>query len=184
MATIAEADESVSTTNYKAVLIKQDGKWLLDRVTEENNNVPASNYEHLKDLEWIVGTWVDESTAQSIRIECDWTTNKNYISRKYTVSRDGDVVSSGLQMIGWDAKNENIRSWLFDSDGGFVSGTWSGKDGRWVVQSVATLQNGESGSFTSIFQQLEDGSYSWKKINRSLNGEILANISEAIVRRE
>jgi hypothetical protein len=52
------------------------------------------------------------------------------------------------------------------------------------VQSVATLQNGETGSFTSIFQQLEDGSYSWKKINRSLNGEILASISEAIVRRE
>jgi uncharacterized protein (TIGR02246 family) len=184
MATITESDESVSTTNYKAVLIKDDGKWLLDRVTEENNNVQASNYEHLKDLEWIVGTWVDESTAQSIRIECDWTTNRNYISRKYTVSRDGDVVSSGLQVIGWDAKNKSIRSWLFDSDGGFVSGTWSGKDGRWVVQSVATLQNGESGSFTSIFQQLEDGNYSWKKINRSLNGEILANISEAIVRRE
>jgi uncharacterized protein (TIGR02246 family) len=183
-ATITEVDESVSTTNYKTVLIKQDGKWLLDRVTEENNTVQASNYEHLKELEWIIGTWVDESDGLSIRYECDWTTHKNYISRKYTVSREGDVVSSGLQVIGWDAKNKNIRSWLFDSDGGFVSGTWSGQDGRWVVQSVATLQNGESGSFTSIFRQLEDGSYSWKKINRSLNGEILANINEAIVRRE
>jgi uncharacterized protein (TIGR02246 family) len=183
-ATITEADESVSTTNYKAVLIKQDGKWLLDRVTEENNIVQTSNYEHLKELEWIIGTWIDESDGLSIRLECDWTTNKNYISRKYRVSREGSVVSSGLQMIGWDAKNKNIRSWLFDSDGGFVSGTWSGKDGRWVVQSVVTLQNGETGSFTSIFRQLEDGSYSWKKINRSLNGAILANINEAIVRRE
>jgi uncharacterized protein (TIGR02246 family) len=184
MATITESDESVTTTNYKAVLIKQDGKWLLDRVTEENDVAQASNYEHLKELEWIIGTWVDESNELSIRLECDWSTNKNYISRKYTVSQDGNVVSSGLQMIGWDAKNKNIRSWLFDSDGGFVSGTWSGKDGRWVVQSVVTLQNGETGSFTSIFRQLEDGSYSWKKINRSLNGAILANINEAIVRRE
>jgi uncharacterized protein (TIGR02246 family) len=184
MATITEADESVSTTNYKAVLVKHDGKWLLDRVTEENDIQQASNYEHLKELEWIVGTWVDESDGLSIRFQCNWTTNKNYISRKYTVSQDGNVVSSGLQMIGWDAKNKNIRSWLFDSDGGFVSGTWSGKDGRWVVQSVVTLQSGEAGSFTSIFRQLEDGSYSWKKINRSLNGAILANINEAIVRRE
>ena len=183
-ATITEADESVSTTSYKAVLIKHDGQWLLDRVTEEDDVVQASNYEHLKELEWIIGTWIDESAELSIRIACDWTKNKNYISRKYTVSQDGDVVSSGLQMIGWDAKNKSIRSWLFDSDGGFVSGTWSGKEGRWVVQSVATLQNGETGSFTSVFRQLEDGSYSWKKINRSLNGQILANIKEAIVRRK
>jgi uncharacterized protein (TIGR02246 family) len=184
VATITEADESVSTTNYKAVIIKQDGKWLLDRVTEENNTVQASNYEHLKELEWIIGTWVDESDGLSIRYECDWTTHNNYISRKYTVSREGDVVSSGLQVIGWDAKNKNIRSWLFDSDGGFVSGTWSGNDGRWVVQSVATLQNGDSGSFTSIFRPLEDGTYTWRKVNRSRNGRILANVKGAIVRRE
>jgi uncharacterized protein (TIGR02246 family) len=184
IATITEADKKVTATNYKAILIKQDGKWLLDRVTEENDNTQASNYEHLKELEWIVGTWVDQSDTQSIKIVCDWTKNRNYISRKYTVSREGNVVSSGLQMIGWDAKDKKIRSWLFDSDGGFIGGTWTGKDGRWVVQSVATLQTGESGSFTSIFRQLEDGSYSWKKINRSLNGQILANINEAIVRRQ
>jgi hypothetical protein len=31
----------------------------LDRVTEEESPVVVSNYERLKDLEWMIGDWVD-----------------------------------------------------------------------------------------------------------------------------
>src|SRR6185436_13017303 len=43
-------------TTYSAVNVKRDGKWLIDRISEEGPPAPPpSNYEHLKDLEWMVG---------------------------------------------------------------------------------------------------------------------------------
>ncbi len=184
-ATITHADDFVAVTNYKVIFVKQSGNWLIDRVTEDDVPVPpASNCEHLQGLEWMIGTWVDASHGLSITTECQWTANQNYISRKYTVSHDDEVESSGLQVIGWDAKNERIRSWLFDSNGGFISGTWSHSDDQWVVQSIATLQDGATGSFTSVFRPLEDDRFAWRKINRVLDGELLPNVDEVIVTRQ
>jgi uncharacterized protein (TIGR02246 family) len=184
-ATITNTDETVSLTRYKVIFVQQGGKWLIDRVTEDEIQVaPASNYEHLQGLEWIIGSWVDASDGVSITTECSWTKNQNFISRKYVVSQEGDVESTGLQIIGWDPKNERIRSWLFDSNGGFISGTWEQSGERWIVQSVATLPDGASGSFTSIFRPLEDDSFGWHKINRVLDGELLPNVDEVIVTRQ
>ena len=40
----------------------------------------------------------------------------------------------GTQVIGWDPAAGTIRSWMFDSDGGFGEGTWSKKDNSWIVK--------------------------------------------------
>jgi uncharacterized protein (TIGR02246 family) len=184
IATVARSESDVVETDYRVVYVKQDGAWLIDRVTEDEIIVRPSNYERLKDLEFLVGQWVDAGDGINIEIDCKWTENQNYLSRTYTVSSEQGTESSGLQIIGWDANQELIRSWLFDSDGGFISGTWTQRDDRWVVQSVATLADGGRGSFASVFRPTDDGNYSWQKINRVVEGQILPNVDEIIVQRK
>ena len=82
-----------------------------------------------------------------------------------------------------DPKHKQIRSWLFDSNGGFVIGTWTKKGDRWFVQSVATLAEGSAGSFTSIFRPSNPDSYVWQKVHRIVDGEVLPNIDEVVVTR-
>ena len=54
--------------------VKRDGQWLIDRVSEvEVSPPPPSNYEHLKELEWMVGKWVDQDEEATVHTECDWT---------------------------------------------------------------------------------------------------------------
>jgi uncharacterized protein (TIGR02246 family) len=183
-ATVTREKTDVVQSSYSVVYVKSAGKWLIDRVTDEEIVVQHSNYQHLKDLEWLVGEWVDEGDGTAIEVACRWTKNRNYISRTYTVSSHGDVESTGLQIIGWDPKAKQIRSWLFDSDGGFIKGTWARREDRWVVQAVATLPDGGSGSFTSIFRPTEEGTYTWEKINRVLDGQLLPNVDEIVVRRK
>lgn len=182
-ATVRRGDATEETT-YNAVYVKRDGQWLVDRVTEDEIEIRPSNYEHLKDLEWLVGEWIDDGDGVTIEVECRWTKNQNFLSRTYTVSTAEGLDSSGLQIIGWDPKNSQIRSWLFDSDGGFVSGEWNRGDDRWVVQSVVTLADGASGSFTSVFRPTPEGDYTWQKINRVIDGRILPNIDEVVVRKK
>jgi uncharacterized protein (TIGR02246 family) len=170
-------------TSYQVVYVDHDGEWLIDRVSEDVVESKPSNYERLKELEFFVGQWITDGDEMTVEFECQWTANQNYLSRKYHVSIEEEVQSSGLEIIGWDAKNEQIRSWLFDSDGGFVQGTWNARDGKWVVQSVATLADGASGSSTSILRPLGDDTFSWRKFNQVVDGQLLPNTDEVTIRR-
>ncbi len=184
VATVTRGEDDVVQSNYSVVYVRSGTAWLIDRVTDEEIVVQYSNFQHLKDLEWLVGEWVDEGDGISIEVDCRWTKGQNYISRTYTVSNDEEVESTGLQIIGWDPRAKQIRSWLFDSDGGFIQGTWTQRDDRWVVQALATLPDGGTGSFTSIFRPADEGTYTWKKINRVVDGQLLPNVDEIIVRRK
>lgn len=182
LAVIARNGSNEETT-YQVVYVEHDGAWLIDRVSEDVIERKASHHEQLKGLDFLVGQWINEGDGMSIDIDCQWTTNQNYLSRKYHVALDGEVQSSGLEIIGWDAKHEQIRSWLFDSEGGFVQGEWNMHDGKWVVQSLATLADGGSGSSTNVLRPLDEDTYLWRKIDRVVDGQLLPNTDEVTLRR-
>jgi len=181
-----KAVEDVAVSRYRVVYVKREGAWLIDRVTEDETEVAVDNshHENLKALEWMIGEWFDEGDGFTIEIVCKWTKNKNFISRTYVVSNEQKVESSGLQMISWDPQSNQIRSWLFDSDGGVVTGEWAKRDDRWIVQSVTTLADGGSGSFTCIFCPLDAGTYAWQKINRVIDGQLLPSVEEIRMQRK
>jgi uncharacterized protein (TIGR02246 family) len=182
-ATVIQGEETIVTT-YNAVFVKDGDQWLIDRVTEDEIPLLNQRYERLKALEWMIGQWVDAGEGYTVEIECDWTANQTYISRKYSITNGEDVSSSGLQLIGWDANQQQIRSWLFDSDGGFVTGTWTERDGVWKVQSLATLADGSSGSFVGIYRPTEDGNFTWQKVNQIIDGELWPNLDEVTIVRK
>jgi uncharacterized protein (TIGR02246 family) len=184
-ATVLGPKESPQVSKYSVVYVKRDGKWLIDRVSEEEEpSERPSHYEHLKCLQWLVGSWIDEDGGDVIRTECSWTRNKNFLTRIFTISTEDGVNAAGMQIIGWDPANKHIRSWVFDSDGGFVSGVWKKSGDRWIVTSKATLPSGQKGSFTSVSRPLDENRFGWQKINRIIDGEILPNIDEVIIVRQ
>jgi len=184
-ATVLRPEDSPLLSDYRAVYVRRDGKWLIDRISEDEE-VPArpSHYEHLKDLEWLVGNWIDQDGGAAIKTDCQWTRNKNFLTRSFTVSIEDRIDVAGMQVIGWDAARKQIRSWVFDSDGGFVEGVWKKSGDRWTVTSTATLADGKTGSFTSISRPLDENSFGWQKVNRIADGEILPNIDEVVIVRQ
>jgi uncharacterized protein (TIGR02246 family) len=181
---IVIGEDETTETNYETIFVKDGDKWLIDRVTEKEASSAPLRYEKLKGLEWMIGQWIDAGEGFTIEIDCNWTSNQTYISRKYSVTTSGGVSSSGLQIIGWDQNKQQIRSWLFDSDGGFVTGVWTERDGKWKVQSVATLADGSVGSFVGVFRLTDDGNYTWQKVNQMIDGELLPNLDEVKVIRK
>ncbi len=172
-------------TDYTAVHVKRDGKWLLDRVSEEEAPRVVSNYERLKDLEWMIGTWDDEDEHSHVEMTCKWTKNQSFITRSFSVAIHDRIDMSGIQFIGWDANKGKIRSWVFDSDGGFNEGTWTKKGNRWTIDAVATLPDGRKTSAINIMTVLDKNSITWESTGRELDGEILPNIGPIkVVRNE
>jgi uncharacterized protein (TIGR02246 family) len=174
-------------TIYSAVHVKRDGKWMLDRVSEEvapaAPQPPPSNYEHLKELEWLVGTWIDSDVGATIQTDCEWTKNRNFLTRSFSVLVGDDVDMSGMQIIGWDPAAKKIRSWVFDSEGGFAEGTWTRKGDRWFIVSNGTLADGRRSSAINVLTYVDDDSLTWQSTNREVDGEMLPNVEEVLVVR-
>jgi uncharacterized protein (TIGR02246 family) len=182
-ATMTLGKEPPEETLYTAVHVKRDGKWLLDRITEEEVPVVISNYERLKELEWMIGDWVDEDDEASVQTTCQWTKNKNFIVRSFTVSSGDRINMSGMQVIGWDAAAKRIRSWVFDSDGGFAEGVWQRKGSRWTIKSTGVLPDGGKSSSVNIMTIVDKDHFKWQSVNREVDGEPLPNVDEVLVAR-
>lgn len=169
---------------YAAVHVKRDGKWYLDRVTEEDVPVVLSHYDKLKSLEWLVGSWVDaEDDQTTVETSCRWSKNQNFLVRSFRVSIRDRLETTGVQIIGWDPSAKQVRSWVFDSDGGFGEGVWTNKGKRWYVQSRDTLPSGVRSSSTTVISMVDADRFTSQTINRQAGGQLLPNIDEiAIVR--
>ncbi len=184
-ATVIRPEAEPSGSTYSAVYVKREGRWLIDRVSEEETlPVAPSHHAKLKQLEWMVGEWVDRDGGNVIKTECQWTRNKNFLRRSFTASVEDRVNITGMQFVGWDPARKQIRSWLFDSDGGVAEGVWSPSKGRWLVQTTATLPDGTVASSTSILRPLGAKGFTWQKVNRIVDGEILPNIDEVMIVRQ
>jgi uncharacterized protein (TIGR02246 family) len=169
---------------YSAIHVKREGQWLLDRVSEvEVPAPPLSHYEQLKELEWMVGSWLDNNEGVLIQTDCEWTKNKNFLTRSFAVMVGDRVDMSGMQIIGWDPAAKQIRSWVFDSDGTFGEGTWSRKDDTWSVKQTGTLPDGKKTSALNIITKVDDDSCTWQSINRTVDGEIQPNVEEVLIVR-
>jgi uncharacterized protein (TIGR02246 family) len=180
-AEVTYTDFPAEKTDYTAVHVKRDGQWLIDRVSEtEVPAPPPSNYENLKELEWMVGSWVDSDEEATVHTDCEWTKNKNFLTRSFALVVGDDIEMSGMQIIGWDPSAKAIRSWVFDSDGSFSEGKWTRKENRWLIQQTGTLADGAKSSATNIITQVDDNSFTWQSINREVDGEILPNVDEIL----
>ena len=157
---------------------------MLDRVTDKSKEVIPTHYEQLKALEWMVGNWTDEATDAEVEVDCNWTKNKNFLTRAFKISVDGQTEMSGMQVIGWDPAAKAIRSWTFDSNGTFAEATWEHRGDRWFIRNRGVLPDGRSATMINVMKQVDDDSFTWQTIERTAGEELLPNIDEiAIVRR-
>lgn len=174
---ILEGQEPSETT-YEAVHVKTADGWKIDSVKEDASPEAApTHYEQLQALEWMIGTWVDNA-EEGVTVETTgrWTTNSNFIVRTFRVFIEDQVDFEGTQVIGWDPSAGAIRSWTFDSDGGFGVGRWSNSGNRWTVQALNVLPDGRRGSSTNIYDLLDENTIEFKSIGRQVDGELLPSI--------
>jgi uncharacterized protein (TIGR02246 family) len=185
-AKVIRPKQAPEDSEYTAVYVKRDSQWLLDRVTEEDVPVVPSHYEQLKDLEWMIGRWVDQDDDDDTTVvtECSWTRNNNFITRSFTIQIRDRIDMAGMQIIGWDPSTKQIRSWVFDSDGGFGQATWKKKGNRWYIQQSGVLPDGRKSSAVNIVTRLDDNTCTLQSVNRMVDGELLPNIDEVKIAKE
>ncbi|MGE3778217.1 MAG: SgcJ/EcaC family oxidoreductase [Pirellulaceae bacterium] len=181
--TSAEGNAMAST--YTAVHVKQAGTWYLDSVRETEMPAPSSAPSgRLEDLGWLVGEWLDQDDSTTVRTTWEWAKNKHFLVSHFRVGVADHVELEGTQIIGWDPVAGSIRSWVFDSEGGFGEGAWRQTGNQWTVESTSTMSDGSQGSATSVYTLLDANRFTWKSVERRINGEMQPDIDEVIIQRQ
>lgn len=144
------ASEGTSAAHVRYVVVREKAgdRWPIVSYREFADDPAPTPREMLAALEWMVGEWVDESPEGRTSISFRWSDDGNFLLGDYSVSVGGEVVAASTQRIGWDPIEGRLRSWTFDSDGGFTEGEWLAGDDEWIVRSEATMPDGTSGSAT------------------------------------
>ena len=172
-----------SGSRYTVVHAKRDGKWLMCSVRETLVETP-SNYPHLADLNWLIGTWVTENQGVELQMTCSWTANKNFIEQKFESRKGKEVLSSGTQFIGWDPVDQDIASRVFSSEGGNALGIWTPNGSGWIVKSSGTMHDGTPTSAVNILTRLDDNGFSWRSVNRTAGAFRVLDTNEVILKRK
>lgn len=134
---------------YLAVRVKgRDGRWLIASIREFADDPPPTPHDYLEGLAWLVGDWVNEGTDGVARLSYRWSEEKNYLVGDIELTVAGREAMKSTQRIGYDAATGKVRSWLFDSDGGFSEGVWTEVEDGWVIKSSSSNPDGSTGTAT------------------------------------
>jgi uncharacterized protein (TIGR02246 family) len=170
-------------SRYTAVHLKSsDGKWLIGFV-RETEDTELTNHERLKPLEWLIGDWIDESPDSVVITSCKWSDNKNFLLSGINIRVQGSNAMHLTQRIGWDPLTKQIKSWLFDSEGGYGESFWTRTGDRWLVKATAVRRDGTTASMTNIYTPTGKDSYTWQTTDRVVAGEVLPPIEIKVVRK-
>lgn len=181
---ISSKEIPLTQSAFRAQLISENGKWLFNEITDIVLEPAPSNFNRLKDLDWLVGKWIDRDENIEITFNTHWDKYKNFLIQRFTSKILGQDQIEGQQIIGWDPIREKIHSWVFDSDGGFGEGQWMNKDNSWFAHMTYTLSDGRRASATLIYTKVDDHSYTFASVGRDIEGEILPDIDPIVVQKE
>lgn len=159
---LALAGRQPTRSRFSAVLVRHEGRWLIESVREATAPASPSVRDRLAPLAWLRGSWEDVSDGLTISMQCDWAAEGGFLIRRHLITDEpqppGGVARStaGIpallpaptpdgaapvvvqrrtitEFIGWDQGRGEIRSWMFCSDGRTAEFRWLRSGAGWLL---------------------------------------------------
>jgi uncharacterized protein (TIGR02246 family) len=184
-AVLTAPDGTADSGRFSAVWTKSGGKWLLSSVHDLPESPPAaeSATTQLQQLGWLVGEWTHEDAGFSVHVSGRWTLNKRFLLLEYTVKeKDSEDLIVDLY-FGWDPLDGVIRSWFFDSMGGYGGGDWAREGDTWTANWRGVLAERQSASSVTSIKYLDTNGFVFRSVDREIDGQPLADVEAKFVRK-
>jgi uncharacterized protein (TIGR02246 family) len=165
-------------SRFTSVWVKDNDKW---RIRSARDLTPEAAGDtvggrHLREMDWMVGDWVSEGTDASVYLKVSWALNKAYLTWEYEVKRKKGASSKVAQWMGWDPVTEQIKSWVFDDQGGYGEALWTRSGNTWTADSTGVLPDGSGGSAVNVLKYQDDKTFVWQSLRRQADGQPLPDV--------
>jgi hypothetical protein len=145
------------------------------------------NYEHLKKLEHLIGTWTGEFVSPhdwptanvkkgdklTHTLTYKWGLNKSIITNHQAWHQPGsDPVWQGTFLIGWDTLNKRIVSFSFENTGGHqVIDKWEIQADKVTLRGKGSDPFGNETTFAMVLSDINKDSLVWQIIDTTIDGK-------------
>ena len=131
----------------------------------------------------MVGDWQSADSDAKVQMSCIKAFEGKFLKQKYDVKTKEGIEFTVVTMVGWDPTREQLRSWFFDSRGGFGEGLWSREGNSWTSASSGVLEDGRVGTSTNIWKFVDDNTAVWQSKDRELDGVPMPETEVKFVRK-
>ena len=180
---VAIGNEPPSNRHYLALYVKLGDRWRYSSFREEHDP-GVTPHQRLQELAWLVGDWTDESPDSVVHAACRWTEDGHFLLRDFTVRVQGKSVMTVNERIGWDPSVRQIKSWVFDSEGGHGTGLWSRAGNEWVIKSTGVMPDGRIATATHTLTRLGPQSARWTSLERTVGDHLVPDHAEYLMVRQ
>ncbi len=157
--------EQAVSSRYSILHVREGGAWLMAVVREWPDDGVA-----LRDLDWLIGTWTAKVEDTEVRATYEWDESKKFIRVRSTIKGKDRTVTL-TEMIAKDPRNGSLRSWLFESEGGFGDAAWTWDGKRWTLEATGVQADGTEMTATNVITRLDKDTFTWHSVDRTVNGE-------------
>jgi uncharacterized protein (TIGR02246 family) len=181
-----EKGAALISGRYSLLAVRKQNEWKLAELRDLANTSrdTADKGGPLRPLEWLVGDWVDEGEDGKAASTVRWEEGQKFLVRKYSLQADGEPDRSGTQWIGWDPQAQQIRSWVFDSEGDFGQGQWTRAGDAWIIKASGVTGDGLTTSSTQVIEPINKDSLKLRATERIVGTELLPDIEETVMVRK
>jgi uncharacterized protein (TIGR02246 family) len=174
--------ETPEYDRYTVLHVRRDGKWQVAMARDEEGP-PPSSHEQLRPLAWLVGDWIDDGGNVVVNSSCRWSEDGNFLLQEFKLQISGKNAMRVSQRIGWDPIAKRIRSWVFDSEGGFGESEWTPDGDTWVIKATGVRPDGKTASATNVLVPAGKDAYVWRSRDRIVGDEVSPPMEVKVVRK-
>lgn len=173
---------------YTTVWIKEGDAWRIGSARELPADLTMGDAgapdSPLKPLTWLIGSWHSDDDGPKVELTSQWTLDEMFLVQNYKVQgQDQDAVKV-TQWIGFDPLTSQIRSWTFDSRGGYGEGWWTRDGNTWSADVAGLLSDGREGTARNTIQFVDENHMIWRSSGRNLDGQPMPDGTVSFVRKD
>lgn len=164
------AGGDVEHNRFSSTWVKRGGNWLIASVRDLPEAAAEAGERGMKALQFLVGDWTAEEKTVSVKLNVKLGMGEKFAFMNYDIKKGKESLNV-LQIVGYDPVDGALRSWTFDSRGGFGDGLWV-KDGNvWIGDMVGVLPTGQVGSATHSIRVDGPNAITFQSFNREVDGQ-------------
>ena len=122
--------------------------------------------EHVKPLEWMVGTWEGEGSLDEMpfkaTVKCEWAMNKNFIRSSFSAKAGDQIMWEDTGMFGWDRDKKKLVMFSFGMDGTIGTGdeVASTEKDTWILDTKLNSEDPRFKEGRAIIKRIDADTYS------------------------
>jgi uncharacterized protein (TIGR02246 family) len=167
---------------YTVLHVKRDGKWQM-ALARDADGPPPTSREQLRPLAWLIGEWIDDDGSSVVTSTCRWSDNGNFLLQEFKLQVEGKDEMQVTQRIGWDPIAKRVRSWVFDSEGGYGESVWIRNGDAWLIKATGARADGTTASATNTLVRSGTDAYVWRSRDRVIGDEVAPPIEVKVIRK-